>query len=121
MRTWQWVTVVAVGTILLLAVGIRAVMRGRRVPTKAKMVLAGAVLWLLSPLDLVPDVVPAVGLLDDLVVLIATVRYVLDQLQPPEPGVDRLPVDRRLGRRDAIKPSDWRLSEEQRRRPPELP
>jgi hypothetical protein len=99
----------------LLVVGIRALLRGRRVPTRAKLAIAGALVWLLSPLDPVPDFIPAFGVLDDLVVLITTVKYVLDQLQPPEPG------GRRQGSRprDFIKPSDWRLSED--RPPRELP
>jgi uncharacterized membrane protein YkvA (DUF1232 family) len=118
MRTWQWVAVIAVSTIVLLVLGLRALLRGRRVPGKAKLVIAGAIVWLLSPLDPLPDVIPIAGVVDDLAVLIATVRYVLDQLQPPTP-VDE-PVDNALDRRTAIKPSNWRLSDN-KRRPPELP
>jgi uncharacterized membrane protein YkvA (DUF1232 family) len=100
------VSVVAVGTVLLLVLGVRALLRGQRVPTRAKLAMAGAVVWLLSPLDLIPDVVPAVGVLDDVVVLIATVRYVLEHLQPAEP------LAQRLDRRRAIDVTDWRIPDD---------
>ena len=106
MRDAAVVAVIVIVTIALLVVGLRALLRGRRVPTRAKLIIAGALIWLLSPLDLVPDVIPAVGVLDDLVVLITTIKYVLDHLQPPEPG------KRRSRARDVLQPSDWRLSDD---------
>ena len=109
----MWVAVIVIGTMVLLILGIRALLGGRRVPAKAKLVILGAVVWLLSPLDPIPDVIPVAGVLDDLAVLIAAVRYVLDQMQPGDP------FDQRLGRRDAVEPTDWRLTND--RRPPELP
>ncbi|HSK98545.1 MAG TPA: DUF1232 domain-containing protein [Euzebyales bacterium] len=113
MRDWQWVAVIAVGVLVLIVLGIRTLMRGRKVPNKAKLAILGAVVWLLSPLDPLPDVLPAVGVLDDLVVLVAAVRYVLEQLQRSE-----LP-DQRLEQHEPIRPTDWRLGDG--RRPPELP
>ena len=118
MRGWQMVAVIAVVTVVLLVLGIRALLRGRRVPTKAKLVIAGAILWLLSPLDPIPDVAMPIGMLDDLVVLIAAVRYVLDHVQPPEPGepqVDRRAIDRRLDRHDVIEPTKWRYTDDRDR------
>lgn len=94
---------VVVGTVVLLVVGIRALLRGRRVPTKAKLVMVGAIVWLLSPVDGIPDVLPAVGVLDDLVVLVAAVRYLLDHLSEPEPVIGR------VARRAPVEPHDWRL------------
>jgi uncharacterized membrane protein YkvA (DUF1232 family) len=114
MRGWQIAVVVAVVTVVALVLGIRALLRGRRVPPKAKLAIAGAIIWLLSPIDVIPDMAMPVGLLDDLAVLIAAVRYVLDQLQPPEsgdPGADRRSLDRRLDRHDAIEPTDWRVGD----------
>jgi uncharacterized membrane protein YkvA (DUF1232 family) len=113
MRDWMMVAIIVVGVLVLLVLGIRALMRGRKVPNRAKLVILGAIVWLVSPLDPLPDVVPAVGVLDDLVVLIATVRYVLEQLQPSEP------LGQRLDQREAVRPTDWRLSDG--RGPPELP
>ena len=40
----------------------------RRVPLAAKSLPVLAVVYVLSPLDLIPDIVPAVGRLDDLLV-----------------------------------------------------
>lgn len=97
MRGWVWVAVIVVATLVVAALGIRALLQGRRVPTKAKLVIAGALVWLLSPLDPIPDFVPALGWLDDVTVLIAAVRYVLNQL---EPGAE--PIDARLGRRRPV-------------------
>jgi len=113
MRDWQMVAVIVVGVLLLLAFGIRALLRGRKVPNRAKLVILGAVVWLLSPLDPIPDFMPAVGVLDDLVVLIAAVRYALEQLQPPQS------TEERLEHREPVRPTDWRLGDG--RRPPELP
>jgi uncharacterized membrane protein YkvA (DUF1232 family) len=118
MRGWQMVAVIAVVTVVLLVVGIRALLRGRRVPAKAKLVIAGAILWLLSPLDPIPDVAMPIGMLDDLAVLIAAVRYVLDHVQPPEPGephADRRAIDRRLDRHDVIEPTKWRYTDDRDR------
>ncbi len=43
--------------------------RDPRVPWHAKLVVALVVAYALSPLDLVPDFIPVLGLLDDLVLL----------------------------------------------------
>lgn len=118
METWQVVVLVAVATVVLLVSGLRLLLRGSRVPTKAKLVIAGAVLWLLSPLDPLPDVVPVAGLLDDVAVLIAAVKYVLDQLQPadappvPAPAPAPPPPAERLRGRRPLEVSDWRLSDD---------
>lgn len=109
MREWMIAAVVGVGTIVLLVIGIRALLRGRRVPTRAKLAMAGAIVWLLSPLDVIPDVAPVVGILDDVVVLIAAVRYVLDQVQPGPAGP---PVEDRLRGRRPLDVSDWRLADD---------
>lgn len=123
MRDWQWVAIVAVGVIVLVVLGIRALMRGKKVPNKAKLAIVGALVWLLSPVDPLPDVVPVAGVLDDLAVLLAVVKYVLDQIQPAEPAspsdaADPKRLDDRLDQRDPLKPSNWRLSGN--RRPPEV-
>jgi len=52
-------------------------MREPRVPLFAKAVPALAVLYVLSPLDFIPDVVPVLGQLDDLGILIVSVKLFL--------------------------------------------
>jgi len=44
-------------------------MGDRRVPICAKLIIPALVLYLLSPIDIVPDFIPVLGYLDDLVVL----------------------------------------------------
>ncbi len=41
-----------------------------------KIVLVLALLYCLSPIDIVPDVVPIVGFLDDLVLVLAALRHI---------------------------------------------
>jgi uncharacterized membrane protein YkvA (DUF1232 family) len=47
----------------------RGVMRDPRVPLAARIVLGAAVAYALSPIDLVPDWLPVVGHLDDLLIV----------------------------------------------------
>lgn len=109
MRGWMIAVVVAIGTVVLLVLGIRALLRGRRVPTRAKVAIAGAVLWLLSPIDPLPEtLLGPLGLLDDVAVLVALIRYVLDQVQPPVAE----PVQQRVRDRRAIDAAGWRLSDD---------
>ena len=43
-------------------------------PTKDKAKIVGALLYLISPIDLIPDVIPVVGILDDAALLFALFR-----------------------------------------------
>jgi uncharacterized membrane protein YkvA (DUF1232 family) len=58
-------------------------LRDPRVSIWPKALLVGALLYLLSPLDLLPDALPVIGEVDDLVVLIVVCRLFL-YLCPPE-------------------------------------
>lgn len=51
------------------------VARDPRVPWQAKVVAGGAVAYVASPIDLVPDFLPVVGQLDDLFLLTRALRY----------------------------------------------
>ena len=46
------------------------------IPTRLKVVIAGALLYLVLPIDVVPDTIPGLGLVDDLSVILAVVREV---------------------------------------------
>jgi uncharacterized membrane protein YkvA (DUF1232 family) len=46
-----------------------------RVPTRAKLAVGFAVLWVLSPIDLIPELLPVVAQLDDIVVVALAFRY----------------------------------------------
>jgi len=63
-----------------------------RVPRRAK--LAG--LWVLSPIDLIPEFLPVIGPLDDVVVVVAlALRYAARQV-PPEVLYAAWPAEPRL-------------------------
>jgi uncharacterized membrane protein YkvA (DUF1232 family) len=53
------------------------VSRDDRVPRRAKAVAGAAAAYVVSPIDPVPDAIPVVGWLDDLLVASAALRYLL--------------------------------------------
>ena len=57
------------------ATAIRRLRKDSRVPRRAKIVVALAGLWVLSPIDLVPEFIPVIGPLDDVVVVALALRY----------------------------------------------
>src|SRR4051795_7796597 len=78
---------------------VRRLRRDPRVPRKAKIAVAFAGLWVLSPIDLIPEFLPVIGPLDDVVVVALALRYaarsvprhVIDEAWPAEPRLlDRL-------------------------------
>jgi uncharacterized membrane protein YkvA (DUF1232 family) len=46
-----------------------------RVPRRAKVALAIAAVWVISPIDLIPEFLPVIGPLDDIVVVALALRY----------------------------------------------
>src|SRR6478672_2863225 len=48
----------------------------RSVPLDVRIVLVGLVAWILSPIDLIPEFIPVLGPLDDVVVAVVAMRYV---------------------------------------------
>lgn len=74
---------------------LRRLCRDPRVPTSAKIALAVAALWVLSPIDLIPEFLPIIGPLDDVVIVALALRYaarrvpraVLLQAWPGDPGL----------------------------------
>ena len=55
----------------------RGLMRDPRVPTGSKLLLGGALVWVLSPIDLVPEFIPVLGPLDDVVVVGLVLRHLI--------------------------------------------
>ena len=53
-----------------------------RVPRSAKWLAAAAVAYALSPIDLIPDFIPVIGHLDDLVIVPALAWLALRQIDP---------------------------------------
>lgn len=90
------------------AVTVGRLRRDPRVPRRAKLAVAFAGLWVLSPIDLIPEFLPIIGPLDDVVVVALALRYAgrrvpreaLEEAWPGEPHI----LDRLLG--DRARPAD---------------
>ena len=54
---------------------LRALRTDPRVPRRAKLAVGFAALWVLSPIDLIPEFLPIIGPLDDIVVVALALRY----------------------------------------------
>jgi uncharacterized membrane protein YkvA (DUF1232 family) len=55
---------------------LRALITDGDVPPDVRLVLVGLVAWIVSPIDLIPEFVPGLGPLDDVIVAIVAMRYV---------------------------------------------
>ena len=133
---WQWITGIGIalavmlaswGVLILLArrlppgaardlaaflpdcvTTVRRLRKDPRVPRRAKLAVGFAGLWVLSPIDLIPEFLPVVGPLDDIVVVALALRYAarsvpraaLLEAWPGEPDL----MLRLLGRERAPKP-----------------
>lgn len=58
---------------------VRRLAADRAVPRRTRILLVGLVLYLLLPIDLVPDVLPVVGYADDVVLVAVALRSVVRQ------------------------------------------
>lgn len=58
----------------------RRLRKDPRVPRRAKVAVAFAGLWALSPIDLIPEFLPVIGPLDDVVVAALALRYAARQV-----------------------------------------
>jgi uncharacterized membrane protein YkvA (DUF1232 family) len=54
---------------------VRRLRRDPRVPRRVKWAVAFAGIWVLSPIDLIPEFLPVIGPLDDVVVVALALRY----------------------------------------------
>ena len=62
---------------------LRALRTDPRVPRRAKLAVGFAALWVLSPIDLIPEFLPVIGPLDDIVVVALALRYAGRQVPRP--------------------------------------
>ena len=65
----------------VVAVWIAA--RDPRTPTVARILAAATAAYALSPIDLIPDAIPVLGLLDDLVIVPLGLMLVIRLIPPP--------------------------------------
>ncbi len=80
---------------------VRRLRKDPRVPRRAKLAVGLAGLWVLSPIDLIPEFLPVIGPLDDVVVValalgFAARRVPREAIEEAWPGERRL-LDRLLG------------------------
>ena len=57
-----------------------AMLNDKRIPVKNKAYLAAGVLYFISPIDIVADVVPGIGIVDDVVIAVTIVKSLLDSV-----------------------------------------
>jgi len=55
---------------------LRSVIGDRSAPPDVRLVLVGLVAWIISPIDLIPEFIPGLGPIDDVVVAVVAMRYV---------------------------------------------
>ncbi|HEX5860735.1 MAG TPA: DUF1232 domain-containing protein [Nocardioides sp.] len=73
----------------------RALRKDPAVPRRAKVALLVAVVWVVSPVDLLPEFLPLIGPLDDVVAVILLLRYAARSI-PRQTLLDAWPTDPRL-------------------------
>ena len=64
---------------------VRRLVSDRAVPFPVKVAVVGLMVWLLSPIDLIPEFIPILGPVDDAVVTVLVLRYVRRRM-----GMDEL-------------------------------
>jgi uncharacterized membrane protein YkvA (DUF1232 family) len=74
---------------------VRRLRNNPQVPARAKLAVVVAGLWLLSPIDLLPEFLPVIGPLDDVLVVALALRYAARRV-PRQVLLDAWPADPRL-------------------------
>jgi uncharacterized membrane protein YkvA (DUF1232 family) len=64
---------------------VRDLLTDRSAPRGVRLALLGLLAWLINPIDLIPEFIPVLGPLDDVVVAVLVLRYVRRRL-----GVEEL-------------------------------
>ena len=70
----------------------RRLRRHPEVPRRAKVALLVAIVWVVSPIDLLPEFLPIIGPLDDVVAVILLLRYAAPSI-PRDVLLDAWPSD----------------------------
>ena len=76
---------------------IKRLVMDPRVPRKSKLILGATVVYLVSPVDVVPDFVPGLGQLDDIVVALLALHSILNRVD------EAIVVEHWPGREDVIR------------------
>src|SRR5215210_811244 len=73
----------------------RRLRKDPRVPRRVKVAVGFAGLWVLSPIDLIPEFLPVIGPLDDIVVVALALRFAAKRI-PPEALLEASRAERRI-------------------------
>ena len=60
----------------------RGLLRDPRVPPGSRVLVGAALVWVLSPIDLVPEFIPVLGPLDDVIVVALVLRHLVKRAGP---------------------------------------
>jgi len=71
---------------------IIALLRNPKVSGFPKLLVAGAIAYVLWPADVVPDLAPVVGWLDDIMFLLGALSVLMNAAPKPRPGAPGGPV-----------------------------
>lgn len=83
----------------------------KQVPLKLKVFFILAVIYLLSPIDVLPDILPILGRIDDLLILLISVTTLLGMA--PENLLNRSQrKPSRPGRKESVIEADYKFSDE---------
>ena len=77
---------------------IKVLRKNPAVPRRARIAIGIAGLWVISPIDLIPEFLPVIGPLDDIVVVALAFRYAARQI-PEEVLFNAWPADPTLLKR----------------------
>ncbi|MEO8162438.1 MAG: DUF1232 domain-containing protein [Ilumatobacteraceae bacterium] len=77
------------------ATTMRRLRRHPAVPRSARWLTVLTLIWVISPIDLIPEFLPIIGPLDDVVVVALVLRYVARRI-PPEVLFEAWPEEPRL-------------------------
>jgi uncharacterized membrane protein YkvA (DUF1232 family) len=96
------------------AILLRRLRSDRRLPRRGRLALWGALAYIVSPVQLIPNLIPVIGQTDDFLVLAASLRYAcrrlpLEDVRGAWPGniayLDRLLGTARSGSEDPAVPA----------------
>jgi len=81
--------------------------RDPRTPLSAKILAAVVVAYAFSPIDLIPDFIPVLGYLDDLILVPLGIYFTIRLIPPPVLADARREADAWLARRQSRPTSYW--------------
>lgn len=59
---------------------LRSVITDPKAPLDVRILIGGLVLWIVSPIDLIPEFIPILGPFDDVIVAVLALRYIRRRL-----------------------------------------